>query len=97
MTDEDQKDFIKIINEVNARRQAGQLQTQEASEAEEEQAAVSEPAAGAIPTAQVLSVQTNEVATKNAQIQIWKETTQVWKERLLSPGSPLNPGERNSR
>ena len=69
--DEDQKDFIKIINEVNARRQAGQLQTQEASEAEEEAAAVSEaPASSGVRQAEVISVPTNEVAQKNAQIQI---------------------------
>ena len=41
-----------------------------ASEAEEEQAAVTEPAAGSIPVAQVTSVTTNEVAEKNKQIQI---------------------------
>ncbi len=70
MTDEDQKDFIKIINEVNARRQAGQLQTQEASEAEEEAAAITEAPAGAIPQTQVVSVQTNAVAEANARIQI---------------------------
>ena len=69
MNDEDQKDFIKIINEVNARRAAGQLQTQEASEAEEE-AAVTERPAGSIPQAQVVSVQTNAVAEQNAKIQI---------------------------
>ena len=71
LNDEDQKDFIKIINEVNARRQAGQLQTQEASEAEEEAAAVSEaPASSGVRQAEVISVTTNEVAQKNAQIQI---------------------------
>ena len=69
MNEEDQKDFIKIINEVNARRNAGQLQTQEASEAEEE-AAVAEAPAGQIPQAQVVSVQTNTVAEANAKIQI---------------------------
>ena len=70
MSEEDRKDFGKIIDDIKARREAGQLQTQEASEAEEEQAAVSEPAAGAIPVAQVVSVTTNEVAKQNSQIQI---------------------------
>lgn len=70
MSEEDQKDFIKIINEVNARRQAGQLQTQEASEAEEEAAIVEAPASSGVRQAEVVSVQTNEVAQKNAQIQI---------------------------
>jgi orotate phosphoribosyltransferase len=70
MSEEDRKDFGKIIEDIKARREAGQLQTQEASEAEEEAAAVSEPAAGAIPVAQVTSVVTDEVALMNAQIQI---------------------------
>ena len=70
MSEEDRKDFGKIIEDVKARREAGQLQTQEASEAEEEAAVVSEPAAGNIPVAQVTSVTTNEVAEKNKQIQI---------------------------
>lgn len=70
MSEDDRKDFEKIIEDIKKRREAGQVQSQEASEAEEEQAAVNEPAAGAVPTAQVISVQTNEVATKNAQIQI---------------------------
>jgi len=70
MSEEDRKDFGKIIEDVKARREAGQLQTQEASEAEEEAAVVSEPAAGSIPVAQVTSVTTNEVAEKNKQIQI---------------------------
>lgn len=70
MSDDDRKEFGKIIEDIKKRREAGQVQSQEASEAEEEQAAVNEPAAGAVPTAQVVSVQTNEVATKNAQIQI---------------------------
>ena len=66
----DVKDFEKIIDEVNARRNAGQLQTQEASEQEEEAAAISEAPSRGIRQAEVLSVQTNEVAEKNAQIQI---------------------------
>lgn len=70
MTPEDRADFGKIIDDVKKRREAGMLQTQEASEAEEESAAVSERPAGSIPTAQVVSVTTNEVAAKNAQIQI---------------------------
>lgn len=70
MSEEDRKDFGKIIEDIKARREAGQLQTQEASEVEEEQAMVSEAKSGAIPTAQVTSVQTNEIAEKNAQIQI---------------------------
>jgi hypothetical protein len=70
MTPEDAAEFGQIFADITARRQAGQLQSQEASEQEEEAAAVSESKAGAIPTAEVVSVQTNEVATKNAQIQI---------------------------
>lgn len=70
MNDVDVKDFEKIIDEVNARRNAGQLQTQEASEQEEEAAAISEAPSRGIRQAEVLSVQTNEVAEKNAQIQI---------------------------
>lgn len=70
MSEEDRKDFGKIIEEVNARRNAGQLQTQEASEQEEEAAAVSEPASGAVRQAEVVSVTTNEVAKQNAKIQI---------------------------
>lgn len=70
MTEEDRKDFGKIIEDIKKRREAGQLQTQEASEQEEEASMVAEPAAGAIPTAQVVSVQTNEVAEANAKIQI---------------------------
>lgn len=70
MSEEDRKDFGKIIDEIKARREAGQLQTQEASEAEEESAAVSEPKAGSIPVAQVTSVVTNDVAKQNSQIQI---------------------------
>lgn len=71
MSDEDRKDFGKIIDDVNARRNAGQLQTQEASEAEEETAALIErPASGNIRQAEVISVQTNEVAKQNAQIEI---------------------------
>jgi hypothetical protein len=67
MSPEDRADFGKIIEDIQKRREAGQVQTQEASEAEEEAAAVSEPSK--VPTAQVVSVQTN-VAEKNAQIQI---------------------------
>jgi uncharacterized damage-inducible protein DinB len=67
MSEEDRKDFGKIVDEVNARRQAGQLQTQEASEAEEAEATVVEESA----TAQVTSVQTNpSVAEKNSKIVI---------------------------
>ncbi|MGA7852870.1 MAG: hypothetical protein WCA15_06050, partial [Candidatus Acidiferrales bacterium] len=70
MSEEDRKDFGKIIDDIKKRREAGQLQTQEASEQEEEAAAVSEAPAGAVPTAQVVSVQTNAVAEANAKIQI---------------------------
>ena len=71
MNDEDVKDFEKIIDEVNARREAGKLQSQEASEAEEEAAALTgQPASSGVRQAEVVSVQTNEVAQKNAQIQI---------------------------
>ena len=70
MTEEDRKDFGKIIDDIKKRREVGQLQTQEGSEQEEEAAAVSEAPSGSVPTAQVVSVQTNEVAAKNAQIQI---------------------------
>jgi hypothetical protein len=70
MTPEDRADFGKIIDDVKKRREAGQLQTQEASEAVEEEAAVSERPAGSVPTAEVTSVTTNEVAKQNSQIQI---------------------------
>ena len=69
MTPEDSAEFGQILKDINARRAAGQLQTQEASEAEEE-AAVTERPAGSIPQAQVVSVQTNAVAEQNAKIQI---------------------------
>lgn len=65
MTEEDRADFGKIIDDIKARREAGQVQSQEASEAEEEAAAVAEaPASKAIPTAQA------EVIQQNSQIQI---------------------------
>jgi hypothetical protein len=70
MTDEDAADFGKIIADIQARRAEGKVQTQEASEAEEEAAQVAEQPAGAIRTAEVVSVTTNEVAKQNAQIQI---------------------------
>jgi hypothetical protein len=70
MSDEDAADFGKIISDIQARRAEGKVQTQEASEQEEEAAALAEAPAGSIPTAQVVSVQTNEVAAKNAQIEI---------------------------
>jgi uncharacterized damage-inducible protein DinB len=70
MSEEDRKDFGKIIEDIKARRAAGQLQSQEASEAEEENAVVEQPASSGIRTAEVVSVTTNEVAQKNAQIQI---------------------------
>jgi hypothetical protein len=70
MSEEDRKDFGKIISDIKARREAGQVQTQEASEAEEEAAAVSEAPTGAIRTAEVVSVQTNAVAEANSKIQI---------------------------
>jgi hypothetical protein len=65
MSEEDRKDFGKIIEDIKARREAGQLQTQEAAEAEAEAAAVSEA-----PVAQVISVTSNAVAKQNAQIEI---------------------------
>ncbi len=66
MTKEDSADFGKIIEDIRVRREAGQVQSQEASEAEEESAAVSEAPsqARAIPTAQA------EVIQQNSQIQI---------------------------
>jgi hypothetical protein len=70
MSEEDQQDFLKIINEVNARRAAGQVQSQEASEAEEEAAVVEKPASSGVRTAEVLSVTTNAVAEANSKIQI---------------------------
>ena len=69
MSPEDRADFGQMVADMEARRAAGQLQTQEASEAEEE-AAVTERPAGSIPQAQVVSVQTNAVAEQNKQIQI---------------------------
>jgi hypothetical protein len=70
MTPEDRKDFGQIIEDIKKRREQGQLQTQEASEQEEADAAVNEAPSGAIRTADVVSVQTNEVIEKNKQIQI---------------------------
>jgi hypothetical protein len=72
MTEEDRADFGKIISDIKARREQGQVQTQEASEQEEEAAALSERPASSqgMRQAEVISVQTNEVAAKNAQIQI---------------------------
>ena len=71
MSEEDRADFGKIVADANAQRIAGQLQTQEASEAEEEAASLTEPSTSSgIRQAEVLSVTTNEVAEKNAQIQI---------------------------
>ena len=71
MYEEDRADFGKIIDEVKARREAGKLQTQEASEAEEEAAALTErPAGSGVRQAEVVSVQTNAVTEKNKQIQI---------------------------
>jgi hypothetical protein len=70
MSEEDRADFGKIIADIKARREQGQVQTQEASEQEEEAAAVSEAPAGAVRQAEVVSVTTNEVAKQNAQIQI---------------------------
>ena len=57
--------FESIVESLEEKRKSGQLQTQEANEAEEEAAALTEA-----PTAQVISVQTNEVAKQNAQIEI---------------------------
>jgi len=70
VSEEDRKDFGKIIEDIKARREAGQLQTQEASEQEEESAALSEAPSNGVRQAEVVSVQTNEVAAKNAQIEI---------------------------
>jgi uncharacterized damage-inducible protein DinB len=71
MSEEDRADFGKIIEEVKARREAGKLQSQEASEQEEEAAALTgQPAGSGVRQAEVVSVQTNEVAEKNKQIQI---------------------------
>ena len=70
MSLEDRADFGQMVADMEARRNAGQLQTQEASEAEEEAAAVAEPASGAVRQAEIVSVTTNEVAKQNAQIQI---------------------------
>ena len=71
MSEEDRADFGKIIDEVNARREAGKLQSQEASEQEEEAAALTgQPAGSGVRQAEVVSVQTNDVTEKNKQIQI---------------------------
>lgn len=70
LSPEDAAEFGQILADINARRQAGNLQTQEASEAEETDAAVSEAPAGAVRTAEVVSVQTNEVAELNSKIVI---------------------------
>ena len=65
MTPEDAADFGQILADIAARRQAGQVQSQEASEAEAEAAVVTEaPATKSIPVAEA------EVIQQNAQIQI---------------------------
>jgi hypothetical protein len=61
MTPEDAAEFGQILADINARRGTGQLQTQEASEAEAEATAVSEAPA---------AVQTNSVDDFNAKIVI---------------------------
>lgn len=71
MSEEDRKDFGKIIEDVKKRREAGQLQTQEASEAEEEAVAVSEAPANGVRVAEATVVSTNpSVAEANAKIVI---------------------------
>ena len=71
MTSEDAAEFGQILEDINTRRTAGQLQSQEASEQEEEAAALTgQPAGNRVRQAEVVSVQTNEVAKQNAQIQI---------------------------
>jgi hypothetical protein len=71
MTSEDAAEFGQILEDINTRRTAGQLQSQEASEQEEEAAALTgQPAGNRVRQAEVVSVQTNEVAKQNSQIQI---------------------------
>jgi len=62
MNEADQEGFGKIIADINARRAAGQVQSQEAAEAEEAAAVVAEAPANA--------TQSTAVAEQNAQIQI---------------------------
>lgn len=65
MSPDDRAEFGKILQDFTARRNAGQIQSQEASEAEEEAAALTEaPPTQSIPVAQA------EVIQQNAQIQI---------------------------
>ena len=64
MAPEDAAEFGKILSDINARRKAGQVQTQEVSEAEEAAAAVAEA-----PSKPVNSTAA-EVAAKNSQIEI---------------------------
>ncbi len=68
MTDDDAAEFGKIIADVKARREAGQIQSQEASEAEEIEASASEQSSA--PTVKAEVVSTNSVAEQNKQIQI---------------------------
>ena len=62
MTEEDRSEFGQILQDFIARRSAGQIQSQEASEAEEVAAAVSEAPAAQQKTA--------AVKEQNSQIQI---------------------------
>jgi len=62
MSPEDAEAFGKIIADINARRAAGQVRSQEATDAEEAEAVVAEPAANA--------TQSSAVAEQNKQIQI---------------------------
>ena len=64
MAEEDRAEFGAILQDFIARRSAGQIQSQEASEAEEEQAVVTESPASRVATAQA------EVIQQNSQIQI---------------------------
>jgi len=65
MAPEDAAAFGKILADIEARRQSGQVQSQEASEAEAEAAVVTEaPATKSIPVADA------EVIQQNSQIQI---------------------------
>jgi hypothetical protein len=64
MSQEDRAEFGQILQDFIARKNAGQIQSQEASEAEEAEAAVAEP-----PAVQKQDTSAG-VAQKNAQIQI---------------------------
>ena len=82
MSEEDRKDFGKIITDIQERRKQGQVQDQVASEAEEEAVAVAESA----PTAQATSVQNqrggrSKLKDSNLTTR-WRHSTGAWTDLI---------------